>query len=134
MTYVVVSAISGILFGVLDAAINVNPAGRRLLKPYAPIMKTSVNPVAGILIDLVYGFIMAGLFLILYESLPGSSGLLKGVSFALMAWFFRVVMAAASQWMMFRVPARTVFYGVATGLGEMLVLGLFYGWTLEPAT
>jgi len=77
--------------------------------------------------------IMAGSFLMLYESLPGTNGLLKGVSFALLAWFFRVIMSAASQWMMFRVPTPTLLYSVVAGLGEMLALGLLYGVALTPA-
>jgi len=131
-TYVIVAGVSGILFGVLDAVINANPVAQRLLEVYKPIARTSVNPAAGITIDLVYGFVMAGVFLLLYDSLPGGTGLLRGMSFALVAWFFRVVMSVASQWMMFRVPVRTLLYSLVTGLGEMLVLGVLYGTTLRP--
>ena len=110
ITYSIVSAISGILFGILDGVINANPFAQKLYQFYKPIARTTINPVAGIMIDLVYGFIMAGLFLLLYKCLPGESGLVKGLSFAVMAWFFRVVMSAASQWMMFNVPAETILY------------------------
>ena len=81
--YVIVSVVSGILFGVLDGLINANPMARRLYDVYKPIAKTSINPVAGIAIDLVYGFVMAGVFLLLYASLPGEAGIVKGISFAL---------------------------------------------------
>jgi len=131
-TYVIVAVVSGVLFGVLDAVINANPLAQRLLEIYKPIARTSVNPVAGVAIDLAYGFVLAGIFLLLYQSLPGGDGLLKGMSFALIAWFLRVVMSAASQWMMFRVPGRTLLYSLATGLGEMLILGVLYGLTLRP--
>jgi len=99
---------------------------------YKPIAKTSVNVVAGVIIDLAYGLILAGLFLLLYPSLPGGSGLVKGVSFALIAWFLRVVMQVASQWMMFKVPLRALLYTLLAGLGEMLVLGILYGILLKP--
>jgi len=131
--YIIASVVSGILFGILDAVINANPLAQRLYAVYKPIARTSVNPVVGILIDLVYGFAMAGFFLLLYSSLPGESGLLKGLSFAGLAWFFRVVMSAASQWVMFNVPAQTLLYSVGAGLGEMLLLGALYGLTLKPA-
>jgi hypothetical protein len=85
-------------------------------------------------IDLAYGFVMAGVFLLLYSSLPGETGLLKGVSFAVLVWFFRVVMSAASQWVMFRVPAKALLYSLVAGFGEMLLLGVLYGLTLKPAT
>ncbi len=131
--YVIVSVMSGILFGVMDGVINANPLARRLFQVYSPIAKTSLNPIGGILIDLVYGFVMAGLFLILYHSLPGSTGALKGLSFGLLVWFLRVLMRVASEWVMFNVPLETLLYSLGAGLVEMLLLGVFYGLTLKPA-
>ena len=132
--YILVSAVSGILFGILDGVINANPLAQRLYAVYKPIAKTAINPLAGMVIDLVYGFVMAGVFLLLYNSLPGETGLLKGVSFAILVWFFRVVMSAASQWMMFKVPVKALLYILLAGLGEMLILGILYGLVLQPAT
>ena len=126
------SVVSGILFGVLDGLINANPVASRLYEVYKPIAKTSINLVAGMIIDLAYGFILAALFLLLYPSLPGEVGLVKGVSFGLIAWFFRVVMSVASQWMMYKVPAKALGYSLLAGLGEMLVLGILYGLALPP--
>jgi hypothetical protein len=131
--YIVVSVVSGILFGILDGAINANPLAQRLYEVYKPIAKASINLPAGIVIDLVYGLVMAGVFLLLYKSLPGETGLVKGMSFAFLVWFFRVVMYAASQWVMFNVPVEALLYSLVTGLGEMLILGVLYGLTLKPA-
>ena len=131
--YILISIISGILFGVLDGLMNANPLARKLFEVYKPIARTSVNIPAGLVIDLVFGFAMAGVFLLLYNSLPGDSGWIKGVSFAVMIWFFRVVMYAASQWVTFKVPVEAVLYLVTAGLVEMLILGLLYGLTLKPA-
>ena len=130
--FIVVSVVSGILFAILDGVINANSVAQRLYAVYQPIARTSINPIAGIAIDLAYGFVMAGVFLLLYNSLPGETGLLKGVSFAVLVWFFRVVMSAASQWVMFTIPVPTVLYSLAAGLGEMLILGVLYGLTLKP--
>jgi hypothetical protein len=130
--FIIVSLASGILFGLMDGIINANPFARRLFEIYNHA-RTSFNPLAGIVIDLVFGFVMAGVFLLLYASLPGESGLVKGVSFAILAWFFRVVMYTASQYVMFNVPVKALLYSLVTGLGEMLVLGLLYGLTLKPA-
>jgi len=130
--YLVVGAASGILFGILDGLINANPLAQRLYAVYKPIARASIRPLAGILIDLAYGFLMAGVFLLLYASLPGTAGVVKGVSFGLLLWFFRVVMQAASQWVMFSIPLKTVVYSTAAGLGEMLILGVLYGLTLKP--
>jgi hypothetical protein len=132
LRYAIVSVVGGILFGFMDVLINANSLARRLYEVYKPIARTSVNAPAGVVIDLVYGFAMAGIFLLLYQSLPGEAGLVKGLGFALMAWFFRVVMYVATQWMMFTVPASTLLYILGTGLCEMLVLGALYGLTLKP--
>jgi len=131
--YVIVSLVSGILFGVLDGLINANPLAQKLYAVYKPIARTSLNPVAGIAIDILYGFVMAGLFLVLYNSLPGEAGLVKGISFALIVWFLRVVMYVATQWMMFNVPVAALLYTLVAGLGEMLILGLLYGLALKPS-
>jgi hypothetical protein len=132
MKYIIISIISGILFGIIDGLINANYLAQGLYEVFKPIAKTAINVPAGIVIDLVYGFIMAGVFLLLYRSLPGDMGLLKGISFAFLIWFFRVVMSVISGWMMFNVPIGALLYTLITGLGEMLILGILYGLTLKP--
>jgi hypothetical protein len=131
--YIIVSIVSGVLFGILDGLMNANPLARKLYAVYKPIERISVNVPAGVAIDLVYGFVLAGVFLLLYNSLPGEAGLLKGLSFAVLIWFFRVVMYAASQWMTVNVSAGTIIYTLVAGLAEMLILGALYGLTLKPA-
>jgi hypothetical protein len=103
----------------------------KLYEVYKPIARTSINFIVGIIIDLAYGFILAAVFMLLYASLPGANGFVKGISFGVGVWFFRVVMGVVSQWMMYRVPLNTLLYTLVTGLGEMLVLGIFYGYTLK---
>jgi hypothetical protein len=98
-TYVVVSIVGGILFGILDGLINANPVAQRLYEVYQPIARASLNVVAGVAIDLAYGFMMAAVFLLIYTCLPGETGIVKGLSFAILVWFFRVVMSVASTWM-----------------------------------
>ncbi len=131
--YILVSFVSGILFGVMDGLISANPIGVGLYAVYKPIARTSPNISAGVLADLVYGFLLAAVFLLLYPSLPGDNGLVKGISFAVLLWLLRVVMYAASHWVMFNVPETTLVYILITGLVEMFVLGLLYGLTLTPA-
>ena len=129
--FLLVGTGSGILFALLDGLINGNPIARNLYKVYEPIARKTLSIPAGIAIDLVYGFAMAGVFLLLRKALPGESWILKGISFGLMAWFFRVAMQAGSQWMMFEIPAGTLLYTSVCGLAEMLILGLLYGLTLK---
>ena len=131
LRYIITSIISGVLFGLMDSIINGNPLARELYAIYETISKQSINVIAGLIIDLAYGFIIAGIFLRLYKSLPGKSWFLKGVSFSLIIWFFRVVMYVASQWIMFKIPFPTLLYLICTGLLEMLILGIVYGFALR---
>ena len=130
--YILVSIGSGILFGLMDGLINANPLARRLYKVFEPIARKSLNILAGFTIDLVFGFAMAWVFLMLHGSLLFESAMLKGLVFGLLAWFFRVAMQVAAQWLMFNIPAKTLLYTLVCGLAEMLVLGLLYGLTLKP--
>ncbi len=130
--YIIFSIAGGILFAILDGVINANPLAQKLFAVYQPIAKKSINFVTGIAIDLVYGFVMAGIFLLLYDSFPSANGVVKGIMYALVVWFFRVVMYAASQWMMFTIPIKTLLYTIITGLTEMLIMGVLYGLTIRP--
>jgi hypothetical protein len=130
--FIVVGVAAGLLFALMDGLINANPLAQELYSLYAPIARPSINAAGGLVIDLVYGFVLAGLFLILYHCLPGGSGIRKGISFGLITWFLRVFMQAASTWVMFTVPEMAILYMIITGLGEMLILGVFFGVTLSP--
>ena len=131
--YILVSVGSGILFGLMDGVINGNPLAQRLYRVFQPIARKSANIPVGFVIDIVYGFAMAGIFILLRGSLPGGSWALAGLAFGAVTWFFRVVMQVAGQWMMFSVPAGTLLYTTVCGLAEMVVLGLLYGLTLWPS-
>lgn len=132
MRYAVVSIISGVLFGFMDGLLNANTLAQKLLAIYKPIARTSINITAGFAIDIAYGFAMAGFFLLLYRSLPGSTGLAKGLFYALMLWFFRVVMHALGQWMTIALSWQAVAYLLVSGILEMAVLGMLYGLALAP--
>ncbi len=131
LNYLLTSVLTGITFGVLDAAINANSYAKKLFEVYRPISRTAINIPLGLAIDLIYGFIIVGLFLLLNKSLPGQTALVKGLSYGLIMWFFRVVMYALSQFMMFKIPMDTLLYMLVTGLFEMLALGLLVGLLLK---
>lgn len=130
--YIIGSVARGLLFGLMDGLINANPLAVRLFAVFKPITRTSINVPVGIVVDLIYGFILAGLFLLLFPSLPGQAGWVKGLSFGLLVWFLRVVMGVISQWMMYTVPVESLLYTLGAGLIEMLVLGLLFGLVVKP--
>ncbi|MBC8375865.1 MAG: hypothetical protein H8E26_07445 [FCB group bacterium] len=130
--YVIISISGGILFGVLDAVLNANPLAQKLYAVYKPIMRARISPALGTVIDLAYGFILAGIFLLLVQSLPGDTGFLKGLSYGLLIWFFRVVMYGATQYVMFNISFSLLLYIIVSGLLEMMIIGVFFGITLKP--
>ncbi|MFH1852904.1 MAG: hypothetical protein ABIA75_11220 [Candidatus Neomarinimicrobiota bacterium] len=130
--YIVVSIIGGLIFGILDGMLNANPLAQKLYAVYKPIARESINIPAGLLIDLCYGFILAAIFLVLHSSLPGETALIKSLSYGCLIWFFRVVMYAASHWMMFQISGAAIAYMLLAGLAEMLILGIVYGLALRP--
>jgi hypothetical protein len=130
--YILASLGVGLLFVLLDGLLNVNPLAQRAHKAYSAIARKSMNLALAVAIDLAYGFIIAALYLILYRALPGAPGLVRTVSFAVILWILRVVMAALGHWVMFEVPASTHLYDIAAGLAEMLVISAFCALTLRP--
>jgi len=121
----VVGLIAGVSFLILDGLLNGNPLAQRLYAVYQPIARPNVNALAGSAIDLAYGVILVALFLTLWPGLPGRTSLLKGLSFALIVWFLRVVMRAAGEWIATTVPTSTHAYTLAAGLVQvLLVVGL----------
>lgn len=116
---------TGIVFALLDMLLNANSLARKLLSPYAPIAKSSVNAPLGLLMDVIYGFALVVVFNLLSKSLPGQNSFQKGLSFGAGIWFFRVAMGTASQLVMFNIPSTTLLYLLFSGLIEMLALGLF---------
>jgi hypothetical protein len=101
--------------GSLDGLGNGNPFAAALFEAYKPISRTNANFIFGILVDLAYGFILGGIFILLYPSLPGAEGIIKGLSFAGIAWFLRVVMSAASTYVMFSIPVPVILYRSESG-------------------
>ena len=124
--------VAGVVFLVLDGLINANPIGQRLYAAYRPIARPSVNALAGSLIDLVYGVVLAQIFVVLWPSLPGGTALMKAMSFGLLVWFLRVVMRVAGEWIVTTVPPPAHAYTLVTGLVQLLVVAGILAAFLAP--
>ncbi len=131
MRYIIVSWVCGIVYWILDGVINWNPYAIKLFEIYRNNIKTSFSIQKSLFVYLIYGFAMAGIFKVLYKSLPGKNGVMKGVSFALIAWFFRGFIAVMSQWLLYSIPFNTLGYVAISGLVEALLLGMLLGLTLK---
>ena len=128
--YIITAVLTGLLFGIMDGLINGNPYAVRLMETYKPIAKRTINVPAGLLIDLLYGFVISGVFIIIWPSLPTEIGIVKGFTYGLGMWFFRVLMGVISNWMMLNIPAKTLIYVLLTGFIEMIILGIINGLML----
>ena len=129
---ILVGVLAGAAFLVLDGVLNANPLAQRLYAAYQPIARPSVNALAGSVVDLAYGVILALLFARLRTSLPGRTGLGKALSFGLMVWFLRVCMRVAGEWVMMTVPARVHAYTLIAGLVQILVVASLIALLLRP--
>jgi hypothetical protein len=108
--FIIAAILTGLLFGTMDGFINGNPYAVKLMECFKPIAKQTINIPAGLLIDLFYGFIISGIFVIILPSLPAETGIINGVIYGLGMWFFRVLMGVISNWMMFNIPVKTLIY------------------------
>jgi hypothetical protein len=129
--FVIASILTGLLFGTMDGLIYGNPYAAKLMECFKPIAKKSFNVPAGLVIDLLYGFVISGIFIIVMPALPTEIGIVKGLVYGFGIWFFRVVMGVISNWIMFNVPVKTLIYMLLTGLIEMVILGIINGLILK---
>jgi hypothetical protein len=129
--FIITAIATGLLFGIMDGLLNGNPFALKLMECYKPIAKNTINIPAGLLIDLFYGFMISGIFILILPVLPTNNGIIKGLSYGLGMWFFRVLMAVVSNWMMFNIPVETLLYLLFAGLLEMIILGIFNGLILK---
>lgn len=130
--FLVVGLTSGILFAFADGVVNQNNLARAMYEYYKTIARPEAHISWIIGAFMLYGFVMTWIFEVLYNSLPGKSGLAKGTSYGIIAWFFRVFMYAITQWLIIAVPPKAIAYIMLAGLAEMLVMGWFYGIFMKP--
>ncbi len=130
LRYLIAGIGGGVALAVLDGLANANPLATKLLAVFKPIARPSVNFIMGTAVDLVFGLVLAALFVFLKPAYPSPSGVVNGLLFGTAAWFLRCLMSAASQWIMFRIPFAAVAYLAGAGLVEMLALGALFGLLL----
>jgi hypothetical protein len=122
---VIAGIVASILLLVLDAALGMlgGLIGTRLFGlPSTQPEGIESKMVAGLIFELVNGFMLAVVYAIIHNCLP-SVGWVKGLSYGLLVWGLRVVMWAFSTYMMTDMSPITISITVATGLVEMLIIG-----------
>ena len=118
--------VASVLFLVLDAALGMlgGLIGARLFGlPAAQPGGIESKMIAGLVFELINGFVLAVVYAIVHSCLPGA-GWIKGLSFGVLVWMLRVVMWAFSTYMMTGMSPVTISITVVTGLVEMLIIGV----------
>jgi len=117
---------ASILFLVLDAALGMLGGwiGAQFFGLSAAQPKGFESKmVAGLVFELINGFMLAAIYALVYRCLPGA-GWIKGLSYGLAVWGLRVVMWAFSTFMMTDLSPVTISITVGTGLVEMLIISV----------
>jgi len=118
-----------LVLGVISGFFSVEVFKLPIFVSDSTLWRHEFNPALSIFLDIIYGIVLAGLFNLLYMSIPGE-GVVKGISFGLIIWFFKVVMAMGSIRIMFNVSDKILIYWTFSGLVELAiigsVLGIFY--------
>ncbi|MFQ5979912.1 MAG: hypothetical protein ACE5OZ_17410 [Candidatus Heimdallarchaeota archaeon] len=113
--------IIGVIFIVFDmlVAIITNPifSGHSDL----PIWKDPPNIIAGILFDLINGFILVIVYKTIYDGIPGLNWR-KGLNYGIIVGLFRVVMMAFSTFVMYDIPLELIITSLVAGYIEIVLL------------
>lgn len=113
--------ITGTLFIIFDMFIAILTSP--IFSPYSdlPIWKTPPNILAGLIFDLINGFILVAVYMTIYEGIPGF-GWRKGLNYGIIVGLFRVVMMSFSTIVMYNVPSILVITSLVTGYTEIVIL------------
>jgi len=120
---IICSVIIGLIFILLDMllAIALFPVNSAYID--LPIWKSPPNIVAGIIFDLINGFIIVFVYNLIKESIPFESWK-KGTIYGLIMGLFRVVMMAFTTIVIYNVPIVLVIANLVSGFIEIIVLGI----------
>jgi hypothetical protein len=118
---VICSIIVGILFIVFDMLIAITTSPLYALYSDLAIWKTPPNILVGTIFDIINGFILVGVYMVLYIGIPGL-GWKKGLTYGIIVDLFRVVMMTFSSIVMLDIPLLLVVVSLVTGYIEIIVL------------
>jgi len=122
--------IVGFVFLILDMlfAMITSP----FFSPYSDlaIWKIPPNLAAGGVFDFINGFILVGVFMMIYNGIPGT-GWRKGLNYGIIVGLFRVVMMSFSVIVMYAVPIELVVISLISGFIEIIVLCILLSMIYE---
>ena len=120
---IICSIIIGIIFIFLDIllAIILFPINSAYMD--LPIWKNPPNIIAGMIFDIINGFIVVLIYNLIKESIPFESWK-KGTIYGIIMGLFRVAMMAFTTIVIYNVPIVLVIANLVSGFIEIIVLGI----------
>ncbi|MFX1519750.1 MAG: hypothetical protein ACFFCD_07510 [Promethearchaeota archaeon] len=120
---VICSIIVGSLFIAFDMLIAIATSPLYALYSDLAVWKTPPNILYGMFFDIVNGFILVGVYKVLYNGIPEVRWK-KGVIYGLIVGLFRVIMMAFSTFVMYEIPLILVVTSLITGYIEIIILSI----------
>ena len=121
--FVICSLVVGLLFAVLDMVIAMITMPLYAAYSDLPIWNNPPNVFAGMIFDLINGFILVGVYHIIKEGIP-YEGLKKGAIYGIIVGLFRVIMMTFSTIVMYNVPIDFLIVSTILGFIEVIILGI----------
>jgi hypothetical protein len=113
--------IVGVLFIVLDMLVAIITSPIFSTHSDLPIWNDPPNIMAGIVFDLINGFILVIVYQTLYDGIPDVNWR-KGLNYGIIVGLFRVVMMAFSTFVMYDVPLELIITSLVAGYIEIVLL------------
>lgn len=113
--------ITGVLFIVFDMLVAIITSPIFSAHSDLPIWNDPPNIMAGIVFDLVNGFILVIVYKTLYDGIPGLHWR-KGLNYGIIVGLFRVLMMAFSTFVMYDIPLELIITSLVAGYIEIVLL------------
>ena len=120
---IICSVIIGLIFILLDMLLVIALSPINTAYMDLPIWKSPPNIVAGIIFDIINGFIIVFVYNIIKESIPFESWK-KGSIYGIIMGLFRIVMMAFTTIVIYNVPIVLVVANLIGGFIEIITLGI----------
>lgn len=131
--YSLISVLAGSIMLVFDVVFVNNEFARRISIPLDPIRRKKNTFTRNLAVNISFGFIFAGFYLMSYRSLPGlPNSLFRSIYFAIMVWIPSFVFKAMSQWVEFDFPGKFLLYTVFSGFIKILSISILFHYVLRP--
>lgn len=133
VSYFLISVLAGSIMLIIDVVFVNNEFAKRISNPLDSIQRKNNKFARNLAVNISFGFVFAGFYLMSYRSLPGLPGsFFRSFYFASMVWILSIVFKAMSQWVAFDFPGKFLLYSVFSGFIKILSISILFHYLLRP--